>query len=164
MADIAPFRGILYNREKIDNYRNVVTPPYDVISPEEQEKYYDRHPQNIIRLDLAKIKESDTPEDNHHTRAAYHYNQWLKEGILVQDDKPALYFTSVEFKVQEKHVVRYGMIAIVGLEPFEKGIILPHEKTFSKVKSERLELMKQCHTNFTQSILDIVFSQAALAS
>ncbi|MBW1892972.1 MAG: DUF1015 domain-containing protein [Deltaproteobacteria bacterium] len=150
MADIVPFRGILYNQEKIDDYRNVVTPPYDVISPDDQKKYYDRHPANVIRLDLSKKNKSDTPEDNHNTRAAYHFNQWLKEGILVRDDKPAFYFTSTEFKVQGKSVVRYGMIAMVGLEPFEKGIILPHEKTFSKVKSERLELMKQCHANFSQ--------------
>ncbi len=122
MADIVPFRGILYNQEKIDDHRNVVTPPYDVISPEEQEKYYNRHPANVIRLDLSKKNESDTPEDNHNTRAAYYFNQWLKEGILVRDDKPAFYFTSTEFKAHGKSVVRYGIIAMVGLEPFEKGV------------------------------------------
>lgn len=150
MADVIPFRGILYNPEKIDDVTHVVTPPYDVISPEEQDMYYNRHSANVIRLDFGKKKETDSTQNNHHTRAAHYYHSWLKDGILIRDDKPAFYLTSVEFEVEGKRVVRYGMIALVGLEPFEKGIVLPHEKTFSKVKSERLELMKHCHANFSQ--------------
>jgi len=150
MADIAPFRGILYNQEKIGDLKNVVTPPYDVISPEQQDMYYERHPANVVRLDFSKKYDADTPDNNHNTRAANTFHRWIEEKTLVQDDTPALYFTSTEFKVQDKPVIRYGMIAAVGLEPFEKGIILPHEKTFSKVMSERFDLITHCHANFSQ--------------
>ncbi|MBW1759394.1 MAG: DUF1015 domain-containing protein, partial [Deltaproteobacteria bacterium] len=150
MAKIIPFKGILYNPTQVDNMVDVVAPPYDVISPEEQEKLHDRHPNNVVRLILGKTSENDTPDNNRHTRAANYFNKWCSEDILSQDKCPAFYLTIVEFSLGNKRIIRYGLIALVGLEPFEKGIILPHEKTFSKVKSERLELMKLCKANFSQ--------------
>ncbi len=149
MATIIPFKGILYNPEKIKNIGYVVTPPYDVISEQQQRNFYEQHPQNIIRLILGKKTETDTDNDNRHTRAAGFFGKWLSEGVLVEDKSPALYLTSVDFSVGEKTITRFGLISLVGLEPFERGVILPHEKTFSKVKSERLELMKSCHANFS---------------
>lgn len=149
MAEILPFRGILYNPERIENLSHVVAPPYDVISPDEQAAFHRRHPKNIIRLILGEKKATDTAEDNPHTRAANYFRQWLAEGTLARDEQPALYLTSVDFPVESRTITRYGIIAMVRLEPFEKKVILPHEQTFSKVKSERLELMKRCHANFS---------------
>lgn len=149
MATIIPFKGILYNPLKIKNMSDVVTPPYDVISEQEQKKFHERHPQNIIRLILGEKTDTDTDTNNPYTRAAAYYNDWRKQKVLAQDASPALYLTSVEFTVNGKTIIRYGLITLVGLEPFEKGIILPHERTFSKVKSERLDLMKSCHANFS---------------
>jgi len=150
MAKIIPFKGILYNPNKIHDMADVTAPPYDVISVEEQEYLHDRHPNNVVRLILGKTSETDTRENNRYTRAASCFNKWLSEDILSQDKSPAFYLTAVEFSLGNKRIIRYGLIALVGLEPFEKGIILPHEKTFSKVKSERLELMKVCKANFSQ--------------
>jgi len=149
MADVIPFKGILYNTRKIDNLADVVAPPFDVISEQEQSVFHQRHPQNIVHLTLGKTHESDTPENNRYTRASKCLDQWLTDGFLAFDEEPAIYFTTVEFLIDGKRVTRYGLIALIGLEPFEKGIVVPHEKTFSKVKSERLELMKACHTNFS---------------
>ncbi len=149
MANVLPFKGILYNPEKIEDFSDVIAPPYDVISPQEQEQFHRRHPNNIIRLILGNIYETDTPENNRYTRAANYFKTWTNEKILVRDEKPALYLNSVVFPIEGVTVVRYGLVALVGLEPFEKGIVLPHEKTFSKVKSERLELIKACHANFS---------------
>ncbi len=149
MAEVIPFKGILYNTRKIRNLADVVAPPFDVISEQEQTAFHQRHPHNIIRLTLGTTYKSDTPENNRYTRASECLNQWLSDGFLAFDEEPAIYFTSVEFLFDGKWVTRYGLIALIGLEPFEKGIIVPHEKTFSKVKSERLELMKACHTNFS---------------
>ena len=149
MAKVIPFRGILYNENKIGDFSKVVTPPYDVISPEEQKQFYDRHPNNVIRLDLGKKAANDSEENNSNTRAAGYFEEWLSQGILLQDENPCIYLTTVEFFLGDEMATRYGMIALVGLEPFEKKIVLPHEKTFSKVKSERLELMKACHSNFS---------------
>ncbi len=149
MAKIVPFKGLLYNPEKIDDLKDVVAPPYDVISNKEQQKLHDRHPNNIIRLILGKKTEHDSKEDNPHTRAAGYFNNWISEEILIQDKTPAFYLTTVEFSLEGETITRYGLIAIVGLEPFEKGVVLPHEKTFSKVKSERFELIKKSCANFS---------------
>lgn len=149
MAEVIPFKGILYNTRKINNLADVVAPPFDVISEQEQNQFHERHPQNIIRLTLGKIAENDTPTDNRYTRAAECLNRWLTDDIILLDKKPAFYLTSMEFLFEGNSVTRYGLIALIRLEPFEKGIVLPHEKTFSKVKSERLELMKACHANFS---------------
>lgn len=149
MAEVVPFRGVLYNPELIQNFADVVTPPYDVISPEEQDGFYQRHPNNVIRLILGKAHPGDNGHQNVHQRAAEYFKQWMVDKVLVQDEHPALYLTSAEFCIGSETIVRYGMISAVRLEPFEKGIVLPHERTFSKVKSERLRLMKACHTNFS---------------
>lgn len=149
MAEVRPFRGILYNPEQIENLSDVVAPPYDVISVEEQAAFHRRHPKNIIRLILGEKKEGDDSRENPHTRAAAYFRQWLAEGSLVRDPRSAFYLTSVDFPLDGRTITRYGVIALVRLEPFEKKIVLPHEKTFSKVKIERLELMKACHANFS---------------
>lgn len=149
MAKVLPFQGILYNREKIADPAAVVAPPYDVISRQQQEAFHKQHPNNIIRLILGKNKPADNAKDNRYTRAAAFFNNWLKEKILITDSKPAFYINATTFEHNRQMITRYGLIAKVRLEPFEKGIILPHEKTFSKVKSERLELMKLCHANFS---------------
>ncbi len=149
MADIFPFRGIRYNIDKIGDLAKVATPPYDVISEEEQDMYYERHPNNVIRLDKGKPSANDDDWDNPYTRAAEYYKNWLSEGILVKDESPCFYLTSVEFSINGQTFTRYGLIARVRLEPFENGVILPHEETYSKIKSERLELMKACHANFS---------------
>jgi uncharacterized protein (DUF1015 family) len=149
MAEIIPFRGVLYNPIKIGNMENVVAPPFDIISKREQLEYHEKHPHNIIRLTLGKIHEDDTNTNNRYTRAAECFNQWLSGHIMERDKTPAFYFTAMEFTHENRMVTRYGLIALVGLEPFEKGVVLPHEKTFPNVKSERLELMKACHANFS---------------
>ena len=149
MAEVIPFRGILYNTHKIHNLGDVVAPPFDVISKQEQIQFHERHPQNIIRLTLGKISENDTPSDNRYTRAAECLNSWFSDRVIGLDEEAAFYLTSMEFLFDGNWVTRYGLIALIRLEPFEKGIVLPHEKTFSKIKSERLELMKACHANFS---------------
>ncbi|MBW2367888.1 MAG: DUF1015 domain-containing protein [Deltaproteobacteria bacterium] len=148
MAQISPFRGIHYNSDRIDNLSNVMTPPYDVISSAEQQAFYDRDPNNTIRLVLNKTRDRDTRTDNRYTRAAGHFNEWMTSGVLIRNETPALFVTTIDFKVNETAYTRYGLIAKVGLEPFEKRVILPHERTFSKVRNDRLELMKACHANF----------------
>jgi uncharacterized protein (DUF1015 family) len=147
MATVLPLKGVLYNPEKIADSADVTTPPYDVISPDDQAAFYNRHPYNVIRLILGRAKATDTALDNPHTRSADFYRQWMSEGILKQEKQPALYLKAITYAHEEKTITRFGLIALVGLEPFEKRIVLPHEKTFSKVRSERLQLMKATHCN-----------------
>jgi len=149
MAEITPFKGILYNSSKITNLANVVAPPFDIISKQEQHRFHETHPQNIIRLTLGRETENDTEKNSRYTRAADCFNQWLSEGILLQDKTPAFYMTSHEFPFEDKPIIRYGLIARVGLVPFEEGVVLPHEKTFPNVRAQRLELIKACQANFS---------------
>ena len=149
MAEFLPFKGVLYNPKLIDDMSNVVTPPYDVISPKEQEAYYQKSPYNIVRLILGKSEPGDSSHSDIHKRASQYFQNWMNSQILVQDDVPAFYLTSVTFSSSHGANTRYGIIGRVRIEPFEKGIILPHERTFSKVKTERLQLMQACHTNFS---------------
>ncbi len=150
MAKIMPFHGLLYNPEKIMNLRDVMTPPYDVVSPEEQDAFYKSHPHNIIRLILGKAHPADTETDNWYTRAMADFEKWQSEKVLVRDVKPALYFTEMDYSTHGTQSTRRGLIALVGLEDFDSGVILPHERTFSATKSERLRLMETCHANFSQ--------------
>jgi uncharacterized protein (DUF1015 family) len=149
MAEVYPFRGILYNPEQISDMADVVAPPYDVISPREQDVFYQQHDNNVIRLILGKSQPGDKGPSDIHVRAAAYFGNWMASKILLQDDAPAFYFTSVTFSVGDRRITRYGIIGRVRLEPFDKGVVLPHERTFSKIKSERLQLMQACHTNFS---------------
>ncbi|WP_319526370.1 DUF1015 domain-containing protein [uncultured Desulfosarcina sp.] len=148
MATVTPFKGVRYNPDIIGNSADVATPPYDVISPEEQRAFYNRHPNNVIRLILNPSQPTDTATDNPHSRSAACFRQWMEQGVLKREAQPALYLKAIDYPHQGETCTRYGLLARVGLEPFEKRIILPHEKTFSKVRSERLELMKATHCNY----------------
>ena len=149
MATIAPFKGILFAPEKVTDMSKVLTPPYDVISPEEQEAFYQAHPNCVIRLILGKTTPEDNEENNPHTRSAVHYRDWREQGVLTQDKDLCFYLIATEFQALDKTHERLGLVAAVRLTPFSEGKVLPHEQTYSKVKSERLALFKKVHANFS---------------
>lgn len=150
MASIAPFRGIRYNLEKIGDLSLVVAPPYDVITPSAQDRYYAQHPQNVIRLILGKELPGDDEKENRYTRAREFFHSWLKEGVLVQDHVPCLYLYEQRFVHPRtgESLRRLGFLALVKLEPWSARVIFPHEKTFDKPKQDRLALIKTCSANF----------------
>lgn len=149
MAEIHPFRGIRYNQQLIGNIGAVICPPYDVITPEEQKAYYERSEYNAIRLEYGMKLPEDTSKDNKHNRAAATFTQWLREGVLHRDNFPALYIHEQHFSYKGVRKKRLGFIACVRLEPWENKIINPHEDTVAGIKSDRLELMRACNTNFS---------------
>ncbi|MCL6638396.1 MAG: DUF1015 domain-containing protein [Firmicutes bacterium] len=149
MATILPFKGLRYNGKFIENLAGVVTPPYDVIDPAAQDRYYKSHPYNIIRLEYGKTFPGDTERNNRYTRAAADFAAWRNEMILVPEKGHALYLYEQEYTVNGGRKVRSGLICAVKLEPYEKGIILPHEETLPKHKADRLELMRACRANFS---------------
>ncbi|GBR77513.1 protein DUF1015 [Candidatus Termititenax dinenymphae] len=142
MARIKPFNGIRYNKAKI-NYSDVVTQPYDKISPELLDAYYNRSPYTTAKL--IRNKDADP-----YQAAAENLNNWLNEKILVQDDKPAIYAYHQIYQVSGERKVRKGFVAAVGLEDFAKKVILPHEKTLAKPKTDRLNLLRATKTHFGQ--------------
>jgi len=150
VACIKPFRGLRYDPKKIGDMEKVVTPPYDVISPEQQEAFYDKSPYNVVRLDFAKNLEDDGEKHNRYTRAAQDFKDWQKAAVLVRDERPAIYLYHVTYTLDDGRVfTRKGFLCLVRLEDFSAGIIRPHEKTFPKVTSDRLKLMEHCSANFS---------------
>lgn len=149
MAQIEPFAGIHYNPDEVP-LSDVVGPPYDVISPLQQEALYALHPNNFVRIMLNRIEETDTDTDNRYTRSAAVLNSWLAEGLLVQDETPALYeyAQSFEHPLHAGEIVwRTTLFVALKLEPYENGVVLPHEETHPKAKADRLLLMKATEAN-----------------
>ncbi len=141
MADVRPVPGIRYAPGT--DLAAVVTPPYDVISPEAQARYYARSPENIIRLELGRDEPGDDELANRYTRAAATFAAWRLQGVL-QQDAPALYLYEQRFSLPASggERRRLSLLARVRVEPWEAGVVLPHERTLSKPKSDRLKLTR----------------------
>ncbi|MGQ9618519.1 MAG: DUF1015 domain-containing protein [Candidatus Aminicenantia bacterium] len=151
MAIIKPFRAIRYNPEKIP-LNEVITEPYDRITPEMQEDYYKRNPYNIVRIILGKDDEPH-PEKNKYKRAKIYIDQWLNEGVFLREDKKSLYIYQQKFEFDGEEKVRNGLIGAVKLEEFETKKVLPHEKTFPKPKEDRFNLLTATNINTEQIFL-----------
>jgi uncharacterized protein (DUF1015 family) len=152
MAIIAPFRGLTYNFKDMQNPEKVMAPPYDVISEEEQTSFYQAAPHNVIRLILGKKNQGDSDWDNRYTRASDFFQKWQSQGTLLRNDRPCLYLTSLSYHPVNgaSPRVRWGFIALARIEDEDSDVILPHEKTFSAHKDDRLMLMRTCHAQFSQ--------------
>ncbi len=142
MPDIRPFRGVLYNPQKIKDIASVVTEPYDVISPRQQEAYYRRHPYNIIRLILGRRYSSDNSKNNQYTRANKFLTDWQRGNILLRDKEQSIYIYTQTFLHEGLKKTRTGFIVLLKLEDFGKNTVLPHENTFSEPVQDRLNLLK----------------------
>ncbi len=146
MAKIIPFKGILYNPEK-ESLSETVAPPYDVVTPEHKEELYRKNPHNIIRIDFGKDKDEDSDEENRYTRASRHLSEWLEEGILVQDREPSFYCYEIKYAVKGREKRTVGFLGSVKIEELGSGRIHPHEMTYSKPKSDRLNILRYCSAN-----------------
>jgi uncharacterized protein (DUF1015 family) len=144
MVMVRPFRGLMYNPEKVGSFDRVLAPPYDVITPSQQEELYRRSPFNVVRVILSK-----EPEEVKYQVAGETFRKWIADGILVRDDEPAVYPFYQEFVDEGRQITRKGFIAVVRLEDFETGKILPHEQTFSAPKADRLKLTIACRANLS---------------
>lgn len=150
MAEVIPFRGLRYNRQAVPDLSQVVSPPYDIISPAEQDHYHQKDPHNAIRLDFGLEKPGDDAANNRYTRAAAELKSWIDEGVLSPEAQPALYYLREEFTGPNgEPAVREGFIAAVRLAEFKEGIILPHEETASGPKEDRLKLMESTQANLS---------------
>ncbi len=150
MPNIQPFAGYRYNLDKVDSLDNVVAPPYDVIDPELQDALYAKHPDNVIRLILNKMNDTDTEKNNRYTRSAETLKSWKEQGILVQDAKPAFYVYHQIYEVEGKKYTRKGFMCRCEAIPFGQGMVFPHEQTLSGPKMDRLMLTTSCKMNFSQ--------------
>jgi uncharacterized protein (DUF1015 family) len=149
MAEVRPLRALRYTPEKVGDLSLVVTPPYDVISPQAQTGYYKRSPYNVIRLELGQEEPGDYTLNNVYTRAATTLAEWRLQGILRQDSIPGYYMYQQSFSYKGQSYTRTSLLARVRLEPWSARVVLPHEHTLAKAKEDRLKLYRACATNFS---------------
>jgi uncharacterized protein (DUF1015 family) len=144
MTKIAPFKGVFYNQEKIKDLLKVVCPPYDVISPNRQQYYYDLDLYNFIHILLPQ----DSSDKDKYRRAGRIFKEWLKDRIFIQDEKPAIYFYSQEYNLKGEKRTRLGFISLLRLEE-GKPSVFGHEHTRLEPKEDRLRLLKQVKANLS---------------
>jgi uncharacterized protein (DUF1015 family) len=149
MCDVRPFCGLRYDLQRAGAPSTIITPPYDVISPEERARFYRANPHNVIRIEYGAEEPGDTPESNKYTRAAATLDQWLREDILVRDRRPAFYVVEHSFSYRDAGRSRWGLIARVRLEDFESGRVHPHERTNRAPAVDRLNLLRACRANIS---------------
>ena len=155
MAEVKPFRAILYNKKKFRDFSKLVCPPYDIISESQQKRYYKLSRYNMIRIILGKGYPSDTKERNRYTRSAGYLNEWLNKKILLKDNAEGIYFYEQQYVYQGRKVGRRGFIALLKLQP---EIIHPHEYTHLKPKEDRFQLLKEVKANL--SPIFVLFSDS----
>jgi len=149
MTNILPIKGLRFNQDAGLDLSKIITPPYDVITEELQNVFYEKSPYNVIRLEYAKSFPGDNYFENKYTRTAAVFKEWLSKGILLKEKKPAFYLYDQHFTCDGKKYVRKGFFCGVALSPFEEGKIIPHEATMHSPKADRLELLRHCEANFS---------------
>ena len=137
MADVKPFRAERYDEEKAGPLERLVAPPYDVISPAEREDYLARSPYNVAHLTL--------PDDEQ--QAARDLAAWRGQGVLSRDEEPGAWVLSQDYTGPDGvERTRSGLVASLRAQPYEDGVVLPHERTHSGPKEGRLRLLKATQT------------------
>ena len=151
MAQIYPFQPFRYT-EKAGPLENVVTQPYDKISPAMQSRYLSLNPHNLVRVILGERRAGDSESDNVYTRAARYLDDWIANGVLARDHQPGIFPYFQEFTVPDtgERLVRKGFIALGAVEDYSRGVVHRHEQTLSGPKKDRLELLRHTHAHCGQ--------------
>jgi len=157
---LAPFRGLRYNPQKIDDLSQVVAPPYDVIDEKLRNQLYERNPYNVIRLILTKEEDGSGQGLTKYEAAKKYLEDWKKKEVLIREASPRIYLYHQTYRLEDgRELTRKGFIALRRIESFEEGRIRPHEYTFAGPKADRLNLIKTTETNL--SPIFGVFSDSA---
>jgi len=154
MAEIQPFRAFRYDTHRVGP-EDVLTQPYDKITPQMQDRYYALSPYSLIAVEKGRALPDDTAENNVYTRAASKVDQWMAEKILIEDATPALYVYSEEFVLPGTGTrrTRSGFIALLRLEDYGSGVVFRHEHTLAGPKADRIELLRRTEVQTGQLFL-----------
>jgi uncharacterized protein (DUF1015 family) len=126
----------------------VLCPPYDVIDAEDDRRLRERHALNVVRLELTTASVAGGPEGRYDD-AAGTLRAWRDAGVLARDDTPAYYLHEATFRLGDGRAARREIIAAVGLEPWDRRVVLPHERTYPRAKADRLRLLAATETNLS---------------
>jgi uncharacterized protein (DUF1015 family) len=163
MARIYPFRALRYHPGLV-RVEDVVTQPYDKITPAMQQAYYQRSVYNLVRIILGLPELFDEPGTNDvYTRAARDFADWRRSGLLIQEKEPCIYAYSQKYKVPHgdgEERERRAFIALGELSEYGQQVVFPHERTLSKAKSDRLNLLRATRAHFGQIFM--LYSDPAL--
>ncbi|CAI4033123.1 hypothetical protein DNFV4_03556 [Nitrospira tepida] len=153
MAHVVPFRGVYFDQARLGTIRDLVAPPYDVIDAAGQKALHDRHPNNVIRLELGFEQASDSETDNRYSRAARFLQDWLEQSVLKRDASPCMYLYRITYRTPERGSsatkTLTGFLANFKLAELDSGEIYPHENTRAAAKTDRLRLLEACRANFS---------------
>jgi uncharacterized protein (DUF1015 family) len=151
MAKVSPFQPYRYT-PAAGPLDQLVTQPYDKISPTMQERYLALNPHNLVRVILGPRSDSDTASDSVYTRAAKYFEEWIAQGILAKEDAPAFLAYFQEFDVPDsgERAVRKGFIGLGPVEEYSAGVVHRHEQTLSGPKKDRLQVLDHTHAHFGQ--------------
>lgn len=157
MAVTRPFRGYRYNKEIIDNPADVMAPPYDSISEEEMDSYYDKNPYNAVRLVSQKSLETDTIFENCYTRSRDFLKQMIDEQILVREEEPAYYVYEETVTFNGENYYNRGIVALLELTDYEEGIVVPCEEPSTDSKNDRFRMISTSMSN--NSLISCMFTE-----
>ncbi|HKT88652.1 MAG TPA: DUF1015 domain-containing protein [Candidatus Sulfotelmatobacter sp.] len=153
MADIRPFPALRYNLRRV-TAAEVVTQPYDKITPAMQERYYAASPYNLVRIILGRREPSDNTVENVYTRAAAYARDWRHEHILQQEAAPSIYIYYQSFTSPSgQKFERRGFIALARVEDYSAKVVFRHEQTLAKPKADRLDLLRATWAHYEQLFL-----------
>ncbi|MCM8796360.1 MAG: DUF1015 domain-containing protein [Candidatus Omnitrophica bacterium] len=144
MVEIKPFRAVIYNQEKIKDLSRVVCPPYDIISPAQQEYLRKKDQHNFIHILLGR----DIPGEDKYIRAAGYLKDWMDENIFIQDIEPAIYFYSHSYQIKGEKKMRLGFVSLLKL-PDKPNSVFAHEHTRLAPKEDRLRLLRRTKANLS---------------
>ena len=153
MAQIKPFQGLRYNSAKLSlaagNIEEVVCPPEDLVGREAQKRYIARNPYNIGWLETGEVLPDDSPTNNRYSRAAKLLNSWEAERFLLKEAQPGFYLYEQEFHLSGQFYRRQALIAALRLEDYNRGKVLPHERTLPQIVTDRMALLQAIKTNLS---------------
>src|SRR5271170_6012682 len=158
MAIISPFRAWRYDPQRVP-IQQVVTQPYDKITPAMQERYYQASPYNLVRIILGKPLPGDGDAENVYTRARASFENWRQTGVLKRDPEPSIYRYSQTFALgkvgagNQKESERHAFIALGRIEDYSAKVVFRHEQTLSKPKADSLDLLRATRAHYEQIFL-----------
>jgi len=134
-----PFPPVVFN-PNLGDLSLLIAPPYDVIGEEECERLLSKHPCNIVRLILPPSLNPDDPM--RYQEAADLWEQWLREGVLVELDEPSVFVLAQRFTLGSHLKEHLMLLTTIPLLGFDSGLIRPHEHTMPKPKADRMNLLR----------------------
>ena len=147
MMEVKPFKAYRFNEAIVGDVGSCIAPPYDIISPAQQQRLYEKSEYNIVRITKGKTTPFDNDSDNQYTRAADYLNTWIAKGILKQDSTEAIYVYVQDFELGGVEYQRFSFVARAKLEEFGK-IVKPHEQILNELIIDRLNLKRATAARF----------------